>query len=79
MAPRTIMDSLAVRTEKSVEEIPEPHAFKARFSLGTEAAELVFEEHDHSHMDLGDEDDAHARAHAADIRTRFAGRTVTTA
>jgi nickel/cobalt exporter len=30
-------------------------------------------------MDLGDEDDAHARAHAADIRKRFAGRTVTTA
>jgi nickel/cobalt transporter (NicO) family protein len=35
-------------------------------------------EHDHSHMNLGDEDDAHARAHAADIRKRFAGRTVTT-
>lgn len=33
--------------------------------------------HDH-HMNLGDEDDAHARAHAADIRKRFAGRTVTT-
>lgn len=63
---------------ESVEEIPEPHAFKARLSLGKDAAELVFEEHDHSHMDLGDEDDAHARAHAADIRTRFAGRTVTT-
>jgi nickel/cobalt exporter len=29
-------------------------------------------------MNLGDEDDAHARAHAADIRKRFAGRTVTT-
>lgn len=64
---------------ESVEEIPEPHAFKARFSSGKYAAELVFKEHDHSHMDLGDEDDAHARAHAADIRTRFAGRTVTTA
>jgi ABC-type nickel/cobalt efflux system permease component RcnA len=35
-------------------------------------------EHDHSHVNLGDEDDAHARAHAADIRKRFAGRTVTT-
>ena len=34
--------------------------------------------HDHSHIDLGDEDDAHARAHAADIRKRFAGRGVTT-
>jgi nickel/cobalt exporter len=29
-------------------------------------------------MDLGEEDDAHARAHAADIRKRFTGRTVTT-
>jgi nickel/cobalt exporter len=64
---------------ESVEEIPEPHAFKARLTVGKDAAELVFEEHDHSHMDLGEEDDAHARAHAADIRKRFAGRTVTTA
>jgi nickel/cobalt exporter len=63
---------------ESVEEIPEPHAFKARVTLGADAAELLFEEHDHDHMDLGDEDDAHARAHAADIRKRFAGRTVTT-
>ena len=29
-------------------------------------------------MNLGDEDDAHARAHAADIRKRFAARSVTT-
>lgn len=29
-------------------------------------------------MNLGDEDDAHARAHAEDIRRRFAGRHVTT-
>src|SRR5262249_17725294 len=35
--------------------------------------------HEHHHMDLGDEDAAHARAHAADIRKRFAGRSVTTA
>ena len=63
---------------ESVEEIPEPHAFKARVTLGADAAELMFEEHDHDHMNLGDEDDAHARAHAADIRKRFAGRTVTT-
>ena len=62
---------------ESVEEIPEPHAFKARVTLGADAAELMFEEHDHDHMNLGDEDDAHARAHAADIRKRFAGRTVT--
>jgi ABC-type nickel/cobalt efflux system permease component RcnA len=34
--------------------------------------------HGHTHLNLGDEDDAHARAHAADIRKRFAGRSVTT-
>ncbi|MDA9410072.1 nickel/cobalt efflux transporter [Bradyrhizobium sp. CCBAU 45384] len=64
---------------ESVDEIPEPHAFKARVTLAGDSAELLFEEHDHDQMDLGDEDDAHARAHAADIRKRFAGRTVTTA
>jgi nickel/cobalt transporter (NicO) family protein len=64
---------------ESVDEIPEPHAFKARVTLAGDSAELLFREHDHNHMDLGDEDDAHARAHAADIRKRFAGRTVTTA
>lgn len=64
---------------ESVEEIPEPHTFKARLSVqGQEPVETMFEEHDHSHMNLGDEDDAHARAHAADIRKRFEGRTVTT-
>ena len=67
---------------ESVEEIPEPHAFTARLRIdgaaGSEIHEIVFEEHDHSHMNLGDEDDAHARAHAADIRRRFDGRAVTT-
>ena len=63
---------------ESVEEIPEPHAFKARVTLGADSAELIFAEHDHDHMNLGEEDDAHARAHAADIRKRFAGRSVTT-
>ena len=64
---------------ESIEEIPEPHAFKARLSVGAASAETTFEEHDHLQIDLGEEDDAHARAHAADIRKRFAGRTVTTA
>jgi nickel/cobalt transporter (NicO) family protein len=65
---------------ESIEEIPEPHAFRARLSLRGRAGviEASFDEHDHSHMNLGDEDDAHARAHAADIRKRFAGRSVTT-
>ena len=64
---------------ESVDEIPEPHAFKARVALAGDATELLFREHDHDHMDLGEEDDAHARAHADDIRRRFAGRNVTTA
>ncbi|MCW5703662.1 MAG: nickel/cobalt efflux transporter RcnA [Bradyrhizobium sp.] len=63
---------------ESVDEIPEPHAFKARVALAGDSAEMLFEEHDHEHMELGEEDDAHARAHAADIRKRFTGRTVTT-
>lgn len=62
---------------ESVEEIPEPHAFKARIALAGDSTEILFEEHDH--MYLGEEDDAHTRAHAADIRKRFAGRNVTTA
>lgn len=64
---------------ESVEEIPEPHAFKARIALAGDSIEILFREHDHEHMDLGVEDDAHARAHAADIRKRFGGRSVTTA
>lgn len=64
---------------ESVEEIPEPHAFKARIALAGDSTEILFEEHDHDHMYLGEEDDAHTRAHAADIRKRFAGRNVTTA
>lgn len=67
---------------ESLDEIPEPHAFTARLHLdapgGAEIHEVAFEEHDHVHMNLGDEDDAHARAHADDIRRRFAGRSVTT-
>ncbi|WGS21206.1 MULTISPECIES: sulfite exporter TauE/SafE family protein [unclassified Bradyrhizobium] len=65
---------------ESLDEIPEPHAFRMRLSLcgRGKVFEAAFEEHDHSHMNLGDEDDAHAREHAADIRKRFAGRTVTT-
>lgn len=67
---------------ESIGEIPEPHAFSAKLQVrhGSEQEMhvLAFEEHDHDHMNLGDEDDAHARAHADDIRRRFAGRSVTT-
>ncbi|MCJ2012195.1 nickel/cobalt efflux transporter [Methylobacterium sp. J-076] len=71
---------------ESTDEIPEPHAFIARLNLagsaGTEIHEIAFAEHDHHHehdpLDPGDGDDAHAQAHAADIRRRFSGRQVTT-
>lgn len=66
---------------ESRETIPEPHAFQARLSLAGRAGtfDAAFAEHDHGALDLGDdEDDAHARAHAADIRKRFTNRSVTT-
>lgn len=69
---------------ESRHDIPEPHAFTARLHLGGPAGpdvhEVAFAEHahDYGHTHVGDEDDAHARAHAADIRRRFAGRQVTT-
>lgn len=78
---------------ESVEEIPEPHAFTARVSLGhgghSHDYDLIFAEHDHSHDHgaiavglkvTGDDAymDAHERAHAADISRRFADRQVTT-
>lgn len=47
-------------------------------TLAGDTAEMLFEKHDHEHIDFGEEDDAHARAPAADIRKRFAGRTATT-
>ncbi len=39
---------------ESIDEIPEPHAFTARLSLRGETFAVTFEEHDHSHMHLGD-------------------------
>ncbi|MFG1388729.1 nickel/cobalt efflux transporter [Xanthobacter versatilis] len=77
---------------ESVDEIPEPHEFMARVSLGhgghTHDYDLSFVEghgHDHMHEEvLGLEvatsgyQDAHELAHANDIRRRFADRAVTT-
>ena len=79
---------------ESVDEIPEPHEFLARVSLGhgghTHDYELSFvEQHDHGHDHLHEElrgldvstggyQDAHELAHASDIRRRFADRNVTT-
>lgn len=77
---------------ESVQEIPEPHEFMARVSLGhgghTHDYDLSFVEgegHDHMHEELegldvatGGYQDAHELAHANDIRRRFADRNVTT-
>ena len=77
---------------ESIEEIPEPHEFMARVSLGhgnhTHDYDLAFTEghgHDHMHeeaqgLQVGADgyQDAHELAHANDIRRRFASRNVTT-
>lgn len=75
---------------ESVETIPEPHAFDARLSIAhgshSHDFDVVFAEHDHGHgrdhggLDVSDPgyQDAHERAHANDIKQRFAGREVTT-
>lgn len=77
---------------ESVQTIPEPHAFQARLSLGDahhcHEFDVAFTEHEHHHehttnpdslvLSDGEYQDAHERAHADDIRRRFAGRTVTT-
>jgi len=70
---------------ESIEEIPEPHAFKVKLGLshGDHAHhyEARFDE-DHGEAGLDaagvDFQDAHEKAHAMDIERRFAGRTVTT-
>lgn len=77
---------------QSVDEIPEPHEFMVRVSLGhgshTHDYDLSFVEgygHDHLHEELEGLDvttdgyqDAHELAHANDIRRKFADRNVTT-
>ena len=77
---------------ESKQSIPEPHAFVARLSLGHEHHrhdyDVTFTEHDHDHdhghshggLDVSSAEyqDAHERAHANDIRRRFANREVTT-
>lgn len=79
---------------ESVEEIPEPHQFMARLSLGHDGHfhdyDLAFEEahdpgHDHAHEEQSGLNvsspgyqDAHELAHASDIRRKFAGGNVTT-
>lgn len=77
---------------ESLEEIPEPHAFVARLCLAhgghSHSYDVAFTEHDHGHDHMHEQlrgldtvagfQDAHERAHANDIRRRFADRNVTT-
>lgn len=78
---------------ESIEQIPEPHEFMARVSLGhgghTHDYDVPFIEahgHDHLHEAVhglnvvqgGEYMDAHERAHATDISRRFQDRQVTT-
>lgn len=76
---------------ESVDEIPEPHEFDVRLSLGhdhhSHDYDLEFREHEHDHvhaelegleLSVDGYQDAHERAHANDIRRRFANQNVTT-
>ncbi|HNX36070.1 MAG TPA: nickel/cobalt efflux protein RcnA [Kiritimatiellia bacterium] len=77
---------------ESEQEIPEPHEFIARVSLGHERHshdyDVEYVEHDHGHHAIKDNErldvaapgyqDPHELAHASDIRRRFTNREVTT-
>ncbi len=72
---------------QSVTDIPEPHAFTARLRLGhgdhTHDFAVEFKEHEHQEttgLVVGTQEfaDAHERAHAEDIKRRFANQHVTT-
>ena len=70
---------------ESVDDIPEPHSFAARLTLAHDHHAHDFdvsfaEAHDHGGLDVSSPgfQDAHERAHASDIRRRFANRNVTT-
>lgn len=76
---------------ESQDEIPEPHEFTVRLSLGhaghSHDYDLEFCEHGHGHdhselegleLSLEGYQDAHERAHANDIRNRFSSGKVTT-
>lgn len=72
---------------EATSELPEPHEFKGmlRFSHGNSSQDYAFaftehEHHEHEGLNLSDGgfQDAHERAHSADIANRFANRRVTT-
>ncbi|REM26201.1 nickel/cobalt efflux protein RcnA, partial [Mycobacterium tuberculosis] len=70
------------------DEIPEPHEFTVRLSIAhgghAHSFDVEFVEHGHGHdhgdhgLDVSDPgfQDAHERAHANDIKRRFASRNV---
>lgn len=73
---------------ESTDEIPEPHEFRARLTIGhddhshdydVDFTEHSHGDHDHAGLDLGiaGYQDAHERAHANDIMRRFESRHVT--
>lgn len=73
---------------ESLDKIPEPHEFKATLHLHhgnhSHDFDIQFTEHDHVHDSIGLDvsssgyEDAHQKAHAADIRKKFMDRNVTT-
>jgi nickel/cobalt exporter len=74
---------------ESTKSIPEPHEFAVRLTLGHRGHvhdyDVAFHEHEHDHSALEGLDasskeyqDAHEKAHANDIKKRFANRNVTT-
>jgi nickel/cobalt transporter (NicO) family protein len=75
---------------EAVEDLPEPHEFNATLVLAhgdhEHSYRFQFSESDHHHhhhgegpdVSDGEYEDAHERAHAADIAKRFSNRTVTT-
>lgn len=64
---------------ESTETIPEPHEFQAEVVMKGPAGEIkVPVEFVEGHLHDTEEEDAHAREHAEQIKRRFVGQTVTT-
>jgi nickel/cobalt exporter len=72
---------------EAVKELPEPHEFKAKIVIAhgnhahTYETQFTEDHHHHAHDNEaigGEYQDAHERAHAEELQSRFAGRHVTT-
>ncbi len=63
---------------ESRDEIPEPHEFTAEIIITGKKALTLKTEFIEGHSRDGEEDDAHAKMHADQIKNRFDGRQVTT-